>query len=84
MNRNPTNGRVAAWQAFVRMQAIVTYPQHLHWQEQAWAAYAHDISGGFQDLFTLTEPEREQAEDLFCTTIIRLQALEHETQIALN
>lgn len=84
MNRNAANGRAVAWQAFVRMQAILTYPRHQNWQEQAWAAYAHDLSWGFRDLFTLTEPERLQAEHLFFNTIIRLQAVEQDTQIGLN
>ena len=84
MNRNETDGRAVAWQAFVRMQAILTYPRHAHWSQQDWAAYAHDISAGIRDLFALSEREREQAEQLFFETIIRLQAVEQEIQIGRN
>ncbi|HLV97364.1 MAG TPA: hypothetical protein VKT82_01695 [Ktedonobacterales bacterium] len=84
MSSNEAAGRAVAWQAFVRMQAILTYPHHTHWGEQAWAEYAHHISNGFRDLFTLTEQERGEAENLFFNTIIRLQEVEQGTQIRLN
>jgi hypothetical protein len=75
---------VSPWQSFVRRQAILAYPRHPHWDVHAWAEYAYCVSFGMRDLFVLSEQGREQAENLFFNTIIRLQAVEQETQIGLN
>lgn len=78
MSSNAANSSVPTWQAFVRMQAILAYPRHPHWDTQARAEYAYCVSWGIRDVFTLSEQERERAE------IMRDKSTEIKTQTGVS